>query len=385
MIKTILFSRLFLIKISFIFLFTSHFAYTITNPNILPQDYSIVFVYLGDKLPSYLEYSIAQARLFNKESNIFLLISASALRTHEDLFNKISQYQPIILPCEELEKSNAHQAFDAIYEKHSVNPYWKYSIDRFFCIHELMQQYQLSDVFQVECDVMVYLNLKHYLPLLHENHTQMALPFQNDYIASASFTYFSNVSAIEKFVTFIPKKQRGQMLEVDMHLLASYRNEMTYEKIEHLPTITQDFIRRSILKNQRGEVASQPWHYWNHIEDWNSIFDNDGIGSFLNSGIWTFNQAFFDPSLYKFSWEKDEGNRLIPFISHDNLKYRINTLHIASKNLNDYYSLRKPSVAIQQSAKQETVSQAKTLQATISYVKKHHHKKNASRKNRPSR
>lgn len=129
-----------------------------------------------------------------------------------------------------------------------------------------------------------------------------------------------------------------------MHLLASYRNLSNDRSIEHLPTITKDYIRRTILKNQRGETAPHPWKYWNKIEDWNSIFDNDGIGTFLHEYRWNFSQAFFDPSQYTFTWEKDAEGRLIPYINYskdyEQLQYRINTLHVASKKLAKFWSLR---------------------------------------------
>lgn len=309
------------------------------NTEINYQTYSFAFVYTGDTIPSYVKHSIAQARLFNRQANIFFLISnASVVQKNEQLFNELKNYNAEIIFCDILPKSNAHKKFDQFCARRGIAGYWKATTGRFFYIDDFMREYNLQDVFQIECDVMIYVNLEDYIPLLHKHHINIASPFQNDYLASMSFNYFSTQEAIHNYAEFINTKE-GQLYEIDMYLLASYKNAKN-DAVEHLPTIPNDFVRLAILKNQRGEIASQPWKYWNHIEEWNSIFDNDGIGSFLNDGNWRFNQAYFDSSIYKFIWEKDSQGRLIPYISSPNIKYRINTLHIAYKNLDKYLSIR---------------------------------------------
>lgn len=318
---------------------------TVAHPTHINQEnYSIVFVYLGNKLPHYLEHSMHQARLFNKNCNLFLLLNDTAINKNISLLKKIERYEPIIVTCESLKKSTIHDEFDRICLQRSMYDYWKFTTERFFCIHELMEQYKLKDVFQIECDVMLYVNLNEYIGIFKNYQINIACPFQNDYLASMSFIYFNNTCAIQRFTDFIVHKFHGQSVECDMYLLASYKNEIIDSKVEYLPTITQDYIKRSILKNRRGETAAQPWKYWTHIEEWNSIFDNDSIGTFLNGGDWKFfNQTFFDFSIYDFKWEKDTEHRRIPYIYlHDkntDYKYRINTLHIASKNLEKFLSI----------------------------------------------
>lgn len=323
--------------ILYLTLFASHHY---INTEINYQTYSLAFVYIGDKVPPHIQQSIAQARLFNKHANIFFLISnASVVNRNGHLFNQLKNYNVEIIFCDDLHKSDAHKEFDQSCAKRGVGGYWKVTTGRFFHIADLMRKYDLHDVFQIECDVMIYINLENYIPLLHKYHTNIASPFQNDYLASMSFNYFSTKEAIQEYVEFINTKETGQLYEIDMYLLAAYKNYKN-GAVDHLPTIPNDFVRLAILKNQRGEIASQPWKYWNHMEEWNSIFDNDGIGSFLNDGHWRFNQAYFDTSVYQFTWERDSENRLIPYISSPNIKYRINTLHIAYKNLEKYSSIR---------------------------------------------
>lgn len=326
-----------LIIIIFISIITIFNSYT---KDINNASYSLVFVYLGEHLPDYLNYSISQARLFNKDCNIFVLINKAALNNNERLLAKLKENRIILVPCEDLIKSTHHQQFDHIYSQHNIDGYWKFTTERFFYIEELALKYNLRDIIQVECDVLLYTNLESYLPILHKYYKGIACPFQNDYLASVSFTYFADHNTLQKFVTFIPCGLRGQLLEPDMYLLASYKNHAPPGEVDYLPTISKDLIRSSALKNKRGEICSNPWKYWNHIEEFNSIFDNDGIGTFLIEGKWKDNLSFFNSDIYKFTWEIDDENRKIPYIwSQDNkYKYRINTLHIASKNLKSFLS-----------------------------------------------
>lgn len=311
--------------------------------NETTKNYSLAFVYLGDILPSYLEYSILQARLFNKFCPIFLLIDESAFNKNEELLRKINNLQVAIVNCKTLKKSLPHREFEVVCSEHSITDHWKFRIERFFYIDELMHTYHLKDVFQVECDVMIYANLEHYMDTLHEFQTQIACPFENDYIASTSLVYFSDTASIKKYIRFMTSKIQGQFVENDMYLLASYENEVATGTVEHLPTITKDYIRKTVLQNQKGEIASRPWKYWNHIEEWNSIFDNDGIGSFLDIERWIYPKSFFDPSLYDFTWKRDTEGRLVPYASSEygltQYTYRINTLHIAKKNLQKFLSV----------------------------------------------
>lgn len=306
------------------------------SPN---SSYSLVFVYLGEKLPAYLDYTIRQARSFNKDCNIFLIANESALRSFTHLVHKLKKQNVLFVKYEELEKTDAHKAFDtqwAYYSgRHGSNltaPYWKYTTERFFCIDELMHQYGLTDVIQVECDVMVYFNVQNYLPLLHARYPGIAAPFLNDYVGSVSFTYFANPEAIRDFVEFIPRHLVGQISEPDMYLLASYRNARTDREIDQLPTIPKDYIRDYVLRSTRGDMSFQPWKYWNHIGEWDdSFFDPDCLGILLRTGIWETRQTLFDPEPFLITWEVDEEGRHVPYAHyfHTRYKYRINTLHVA--------------------------------------------------------
>lgn len=301
------------------------------------SSYYLIFFYIGT-LPQYLNVSIANARLFNHNCTIILLTNSDSIKRSPEFLNEIQKYNVSVINCDELRKSVNHEIFNNICDKRNIHDYWKYTTERFFCIAEVMDQYQLYNVFQIECDVMLYVDLSNYLNIFIENNIKIASPFQNDYLASVSFTYFANAGAIKKFTQWIIKAIDCQSPESDMYLLASYKNHSSQEVI-HLPTLSKDVIRRNIVTNLRNEISSTPWKYWNNTEKWNSIFDNDGIGTLLETNKWVFNQAYFHPTWYdRIVWELDDLSRKIPYIYFQQYKYRINTLHIASKQLYKYSS-----------------------------------------------
>lgn len=328
------------IFLGFIFLSSgSCFAETVNN-------YSIVFVYIGEKLPNYLSITTAQARLFNKSAQIFLIANESSLNSHPSLVHELQSFGVQFIPCEHLNNSEQHTAFEHRFSSLNISGYWKHTTERFFYLDDLMQQYNLKDVFQVEADVMLYIDLEKCLPILHKYYPGMAAPFDNDYVASVSFTYFANGKASKDFSEFIENELRSQYIESDMVLLASYKNSRTDQEIDHLPTIPKEYLRIVPLKSERGDISSRPWKYWNHIESWDSLFDPDGFGSLLTEGVWEFNQTLFDPIYFSFQWETDSEGRKIPYLytgryfyNNKHGKYRVNTLHVFHKSFEGLYSL----------------------------------------------
>ncbi len=331
-------------------LFFTFLIYTFALSQASDERYCLIFFYIGNNtLPSYLDVSIANARLFNTICPIILLTNSESIRKSPSILNSIQKHNVTVINCDELEKSKPHVLFDDICKKRNLQGYWKYTTERFFYIAEAMDQYQLHNLFQIECDVMLYVNLTNYLNIFFEKETKIASPFQNDYLASVSFTYFANAEAIKRFIQWIPQAIDCQCPESDMYLLASYKNH-TSQEVDHLPTLSKDVIRRNIVSNLRNEVSSTPWKYWNNTEQWDSIFDNDGIGTYLETNKWTFNQAYFHPNWYgRIEWELDSLNRKIPFIRVQSYKYRINTLHIASKQLHKYSSYPTKKLSYQSS------------------------------------
>ena len=155
--------------------------------------YSIIFVHLGRTLPSYLYDSVEQARLFNPDASIYLIANKEALKnTKSDLKNTI------LINCEELSQSTEHAYFikHSTLNNYSYDGFWRKATERFFYLAELIQLYNLKNVFHMEYDNMLYVDLS---TLLHtfENYQGIGAIFDNEDRCIPSFMYNANTISIK--------------------------------------------------------------------------------------------------------------------------------------------------------------------------------------------
>jgi hypothetical protein len=305
----------------FLFLLTKSFS----NEN----SYSIVFVYLGH-IPQYIEHSISQARLFNPNASIYLIGNKNFLDNLHS--KKIEDSHIEKIACESLRKSPEHQLFETA--PHHRALFWKLSTERFIYISDFMTQYNLNNVFQIECDVMLYVNLAELLPVF-QTYLGIASPFEHDNLASVSFTYFSNAKAAKSFAEFIPK----YVSEADMTILALYKN-FNPKQVDYLPIIFKEYADDQPLVSKNKHTTINPWKFYNHIEEFNSVFDSDLLGTYIVRDPGAIgDQVIYNPDLFKVIWLKDSQKRNIPYIKYKNVQYRVNTLHIHPKILEPFSSL----------------------------------------------
>ena len=105
--------------------------------------YSIVFVHLGPKLPPYLVDATLQARLFNKCADIMVIAEQTALdQTDRTPFVACGVK---FVTCEQLVTTSMHKKFnqETTINKNSRKGFWWKTIERFFYVDELINQYQL--------------------------------------------------------------------------------------------------------------------------------------------------------------------------------------------------------------------------------------------------
>jgi hypothetical protein len=297
---------------------------------------SLVFVYLGGYIPAYVADSMHQARIFNPESPIYCIMSDDAIAHHQSLGAQIAGDGVCIINTGQLVSTPAHELFKRMCHDRPLTGYWRYTTERFFYVDELMRQYNLRDLFQIECDVMVYIDFADAIDILRQTGARIASPFLNDYTASVSVVYFADTAAAAGFSEFIAQTTRyanaQSVIDSDMYLLAAYKN-IGRESVQQLPTMGADVIRRDVIKNGRGEGSARPWEYWNHIHSWQSIFDCDGLATWIERREWVLERALFNPQWYEVVWHLDDQGRRVPYLHHGSYCYRVNSLHVLCKNL----------------------------------------------------
>ena len=312
------------------------------------QAHSIVFVHLGHSTPSYLPIAIAQARLFNKNCEIYLIASQSALA---QLSSTLTTHQVSPVPCESLDFSEAHHYFNAhsSHDRKSIQGFWFYTSERFFYLEEFIRGRHLTDVFHLENDVMIYVDLNELLPTFKKHYTNcIGATFEHDGRCVPGFLYIPNEKPLEPLVQFMAK--RANLGEQEMFVIGLFDQAHHQTLIDSLPVIPPQYAQDHALAT-RIQRAKAPAQYFNHFEAFDSIFDAAAIGQFLGGMNPQYHAdagpgfvspiAMYNVSYFSFSWEKDSAGRLIPYSTYRGEKKRINNLHVHCKDLKSFYSLRE--------------------------------------------
>lgn len=298
--------------------------------NPTTSKYTIVFVHIGESLPSYIDLALKQARLFNPDCPIFLVANQRAL---DGISTELLNEKLEIVSCESLNKTLEHEEFCNKFPGHSG--FWFWAVERFFYIYDLMEQYELHDVFHLENDNMLYADLETILPVFQENYPGIAAPFDYEHRCIPSFVYIHTKESMQRLAEFIAVRGGG----TDMELIAQYRNISNPSDIDNLPLIHKEYSYEYPLKNRSGFTTPNPHRYWNHIEDFESLFDAAALGQYIggvhvNPTPGFINEcSLFDPSILKYVWEEDFKGRRVPYAVFQEIKYPIVNLHIHSKQL----------------------------------------------------
>lgn len=319
------------------------FFHLIQTSFIQANGYSIVFIHIGEQLPSHLETAICQARLFNEQCQILLVANQQVLA---NLPEKIQQKNVVTVPCESLNITPEHVAFRKVGRPKG---FWVYTSERFLYLYDLMAQYQLENVFHLENDNMLYVNLEELLPIFQTAYPGIAATFDNDTRAVAGFIYISNPQIMQSLASFFAaKRKRGN----DMEILALYKNRKgsTIQEIDHLPIIPTSYAEDHVLKNRQGKSVKNPEKFHNHIDQFQSLFDAAAIGQYLGGGDIYYHpqlkpgfineSCIFNPSFFTFEWKDDCQGRSVPYAIYNHQPYRINNIHVHSKQLHLFASIK---------------------------------------------
>ncbi len=308
--------------------------------------YSIVFIHLGPVLPDYLPVAIEQARLFNRECPIYLVGNQAAFDKAPSFVDESVQ----CVPSETLLRSVSHEQFciRSTLDRSSFEGFWTYTSERFFCLEELIRQFALTDVFHLENDVMLYADLGQLLPVFQRSYGgKIGATFDNETRCIPGFVYISEITPIASLVQLMAEKAETAIN--DMYMLQEFKNRYGDRYIKNLPIIAPEYGQEFPLTNALGETTNDPDGYSLHFDAFQSIFDAAALGQYLggisprNGGgaLGFINEScLFNPGLLSFIWKEDPQGRQVPFIQGKGGAYRVNNLHIHSKNLPLFFSKR---------------------------------------------
>ncbi len=310
------------------------------------MNHCLVFIHLGALIPAHTRDALAQARLFNA-CPIYLLAAASAL----EQFPIDPALAIITVPCESLSKSSAHLDFErrSTLDRTFRNGFWRFTTERFFHLESLMRERALEHVIHLENDVTLYVDLQELLPLFIKHYPNLAGTFDNDQRCIPGFLYLRSATSLAPLTEFIAAAFGPAPTQPvnDMSLLADYRRKSGPAGFDCLPIVPPDYP--GTLVSQAGHQSAQPEVYSQHADSFDSLFDAAALGQYLGGvdprnsagkdSIGFINEScLFNPSLYSYASQPDARGRSIPYLHTDKRAYRLNNLHIHSKNLHGFRS-----------------------------------------------
>lgn len=306
---------------------------------------SVVFIHLGSHIPFYLGDATHQARLFNDES-VRIIVVAEQCAIDECNDSRFAEDHVEFIACEKLIKSETHKLFAqrSSLDRNSREGFWFKATERFFYLEELMRQYDLHDVVHMEYDNMLYADVNELLPTLRY-YKNIAATFDAEDRCIAGLIYISNPQSLNPLISFLADMASRGVFE--MQAIALFKRSHDADVIDHLPIVMQEYIDQYGLRSTIGQTTSAPENYMRYIDEFNSIFDAAAWGQFLG-GIDPRNgpsvpgfineTCLFNPSKIECKWEFDAQRRKAPYAYMGSRRYRINNLHIHSKNLKAFAS-----------------------------------------------
>lgn len=301
-------------------------------------DYSIIFVHIGEQVPSYAEISISQARIFNPHARVIFLGSEKGIKS---LGHLKTQMDIELYSYDHIPKTSIHEK----YERECVEktPFWRYTSERFLYLSDFIAYYSLENVFHLENDNMLYADLEPLLPHFIERYPGVGATFDNDDRCIPGFVWIANRRAIENLAQYFVKK--ASLVLSDMYTIGNYRKENPPDVIDSLPIIMAEYGLAYNLISPHFHTTTRPQSYSNHAEIFHAIFDAAAIGQFLggidpihqNNGPGFINEScLFNPSLLQYQWELDRQERAVPYAIFQGNRYKIINLHIHSKRLQEF-------------------------------------------------
>ena len=306
------------------------------------QAHSLVFVHIGKSLPAHLYYTIKQARLFNPEIPIYLIANEKALEGASALI------PATCVACESLQRSSAHKDFErrSKLDRKSIEGFWFYTSERFFYLDELVREKELSDVFHLENDVLLYEELATLLPLMHRHYPNMiAATFEGELRCVPGFLYIANTEPLGKLVQFM-SAQSNQGLS-DMDVIGFFKKAYQGIWIDLLPSAPAEYLEDPRVCQKGYRPFPAIGMFGTNFASFQSIFDAASFGIYVAGddpryhathypGVINPN-CIFSPAYGTIEWELDSQSRRIPMFAYNGKKWRLNNLHLTNKIALPYF------------------------------------------------
>ena len=294
----------------------------------------IAYCFIG-KLPSYAIDTIYQLRLFYNGAVYFIISDYESLYI-DTLRNK---YDVTIVKYDDTIHTEFNECIKEYRTKFAYLEGLKgrenlfiYGFERFFVLYNLMIQQNLSNVFFLELDNLLYDD-----PLKWEqsfSQKDMAFMFDNYERCASGICFIKTPNVLQQFTQHCIK----YIVETDItkQFMTEMQSLETFWKA--YPQLVQ------LLPTHWPSPRAPPETYENYQYYMNTVFDSAALGIYLGGvdpfhtngiimtglrSIW----SVIDYTPYQFEWKVDEKGRNIPYVVGEQGPIKINNLHIHSKDL----------------------------------------------------
>lgn len=295
---------------------------------------SFVLVYLG-VLRDYIYECVKQIRLWNPTQKVYLCINNN--EQNKPFLQLIKEFNVEVVYVEDLDKTTDHSLFIQRYTNMDIGGLWKYSMERFFVIEEVMRKYNLRNIFHLEIDNLIYFEANELLEKCKIiNKILITSDSERRYIAGTCF--INNPDSLSKLNNFFTEKciNRDEMHsifeftrmnnEIDMWpvLPSGDNTRVIYEDRRHLINdinrMSKNFDRLFLL----GDSACVGQYFFGIDKFIHNPNNTDG---FVNK------DTIFSVDRLWFKWEKVKGlQRLNMSIDKENW-YPLANIHVHNKGL----------------------------------------------------
>jgi hypothetical protein len=217
---------------------------------------TLILVHIGDKFSDYINDCILQIQSVTSIS-IQVLIN----KQHAE---KISSGVQIFF-LEDIPKSENHKKFESMSKLNSTfrGGFWKFATQRFFYLYDHVLNKNLTDVFHIENDNLIYMDFLEKLEIFQKKNMWCVMDSQNRCIPS--FLYFKNSDILYKLTeSCLNNSIKGL---TDMESLAIFRH-LNKNEVGLLP-IVKDYI----------DIIDPD--FFENIIYFNCIFDAACVGQFI--------------------------------------------------------------------------------------------------------
>ena len=291
----------------------------------------IVLFHSGNKLPSFLECTFRQIRVFNPDTNVHFITDRAYLGS--EVFHKYN-----ILPVDkDTCYSDDIHYFEVLYGR-GINDFWTITTTRLVYIANFIRDNNLKNVYHFENDVLLYADLTKYEQIFRKLYKDLAITIGGSDKAITGFMFIRNYSALSHMTNFLMGLLKSHKIrDIRWMYKMDMVNEMTLMRV-YSKQYPELMVSLPILPF--GEFSKG-------YKEFDSIFDPASWGQYVGGtmeGIpgakpedHYIGQLLRENLDYTVVWDYEDKGR-VPYFRWDNHEVKINNLHIHSKQLNKYLS-----------------------------------------------